>query len=126
TGKLPSGSVASCREPPQATRPAASSTAIIPIPIQIQLRAFRGPAVEALSSKGAGNIPRTLPPNLSPGIATTGGFVPHTVVGGERRRHHITFLCRACGRDAGPCPTQGGWLRWRAMVRSVADRAFLP
>ena len=73
TGKLPSGSFASCRVPPQDATPAARSTPRNPIPIR--LRAFRGRAVGALSSKGAGNIPRTLPPPIRLRIGSSGDFL---------------------------------------------------
>ena len=72
TGKSPDGSFASCRVPPQEAIPAARSTPKIPIPIR--LRAFEGPAVEALSSKAAGNIPRTVPPSFRLRIVSSGDF----------------------------------------------------
>ena len=73
TGKLPSGSLASCRLPPHDATPTARSTPRTPIPIR--LRAFRERAVEALSSKGAGNIPRTLPPPIRLRLTTCGDFL---------------------------------------------------
>ena len=73
TGKSPSGSFASWRLPPQEATPAARSTPRTPIPIR--LRAFRERAVEALSSKGAGNIPRTLPPPIRLCPASSGDFL---------------------------------------------------
>src|SRR3954453_7153322 len=109
TGKLPSGSFASCRVPPQDATPAARSTPRIPIPIR--LRAFRGRAVEALSSKGAGNIPRTLPPPIRLCAAQFRGFLGpklrSTVVGGEWRPHHITFPLRRESDVRGRAPQWG-------------------
>jgi len=49
-----------------------------------------------------------------------------TVVGGERRPHHIIFRI---GRESGlrgRCPHKGRGSGGEQMVRSVADRAFLP
>src|SRR3954453_8792001 len=115
TGKLPSGSLASWRLPPQDATPAARSSPTTPIPIR--LRAFRGRAVEALSSKGAGNIPRTLPPPIRLRIASSGDFLGWrlwaTVAGGDPWRHHITFLC-VVRATCGAAPHEGGRLRRRA------------
>ena len=78
-----------------------------------RLRALRGRAVEALSSKGAGNIPRTLPPPFQLRIVSSGGFAlpgrdgRRAVVGGERPPHHIIFRCVALARRAGPRPSGG-------------------
>ena len=46
-----------------------------PNPIPTRLRALTARAVEALSSKGAGNIPRTLPPPFRLRIVSSGGFL---------------------------------------------------
>src|SRR3954453_3520574 len=79
TGKLPSGSFASCRLPPQEATPAARTTPRIPIPIR--LRAFRERAVEALSSKGARNIPRTLLAQFRLRLTSCGDFLGRSYVG---------------------------------------------
>jgi hypothetical protein len=75
TGKSPDGSSASCRSPPpQAEIPTTERATRRPIPRR--LRTLWGQAVQTLSSKGAGNIPRTLPPPLQLRLSSSGGFMP--------------------------------------------------
>ena len=83
-------------------------------------------AVEALSSKGAANIARTLLARIPPlRIVSSGGFAGAGFsCGGEQPSPSLLFGAPLCGvRELRL--TMGGSGGER-MVRSVADRAFLP
>ena len=88
TGKSPSGSFASWRSPPHEATTAATRTAANPIPTR--LRALTAGAVEALSSKGAGNIARTLPTPFGLRIGTSGASA-------RARRRTCDRLQHGCG-----------------------------
>src|SRR3954447_21739210 len=117
TGKLPDGSVTSWRSPPpQAEPPKVRASAAIPVAILAAAPGSRClPALVALAPKARGNIP--------PAAGSNRGFdrdrrwlcSQEPVGGGGEQPHGIHCFSAAAALGAE-----------EKMVRTVADRAFLP
>ena len=118
TGKLPDGSVASWRSPPpQAETPDARASAASPVAILAAAPRSRClPALVPLSPKARRNIPPAAGSNRRLDRANAGSSAPNALGGGGEQPHANTLLSAArpaCGAE-------------EKMVRTVADRAFLP